>query len=162
MENKKILFISLAVAFSLFLIIFWLFFIVISSRRPTYTFSISSSGEDCTKREYLLYYEKNNVKYYSACYDKVYISEEKFIFQNIKDIKEYIDSQQLLSILQEFDMYKWKYSEGVQTDYYVFGTALDSSFIITRCSTESEDTYYFHRGEDVYLCQYFLDYSIKH
>lgn len=159
MENKKIIFISLSVAFSLFLIVFWIFFVVISSRRPTYTFSFSTGGEDCTKREYLLYYEKNDVKYYSACYDKVNVIEEKFFFKKTDDVKKYIDNGLLLSILQNFDMDKWKYSEGVQTDYYV----LDSSknLIITRCSSGSHDTYYFHRGVDGYFCQYFVDFNIR-
>ena len=158
MGDKKYIFITIGIVLGVFAFLFWIFFVVISSRRPNYTFSISTTGDDCSKREYSLYYEKDDVKYYSACYDKVNVREEKFIFKKTDDIKKYIDNGQLLSILQKFDMDKWKYSEGVQTDYYV----LDSSknLIITRCSSESYDTYYFHRGVDGYFCQYFVDFHI--
>ena len=132
---------------------------VISSRRPNYIFSISSVGVDCSKREYSLYYEKDDVKYYSACYDKVNVREEKFIFKKTDDIKKYIDNGQLLSILQKFDMDKWQYSEGIQTDYYVLDSS--KSLIITRCSSDSYDTYYFHRSVDGYFCQYFVDFDIQ-
>ena len=157
MRNKKYIFITIGIVLGVFSFLFWIFFAVISSRRPNYTFS--NAGTDCSKREYSLYYEKNDVKYYSACYDKVNVIEEKFLFKKTDDIKKYIDNGQLLSILQKFDMDKWKYSEGVQTDYYV----LDSSknLIITRCSTETQDTYYFHRGTDGYFCQYFVDFNIR-
>ena len=159
MENKIYIFVTTGIVLGVFALLFWIFFVVISSHRPNYTFSISTTGDDCSKREYSLYYEKDDVKYYSACYDKVNVREEKFIFKKTDDIKKYIDNGQLLSILQKFDMDKWKYSEGVQTDYYV----LDSSknLIITRCSTETRDTYYFHRGTDGYFCQYFVDFNIR-
>lgn len=159
MGNKKYIFITTGIVLGVFAFIFWVFFVIISSRRPNYTFSVSATGTDCSKREYSLYYEKNGVKYYSACYDKVNVIEEKILFKKTDDIKKYIDSGQLLSILQKFNMDKWKYSEGVQTDYYV----LDSSknLIITRCSSDSYDTYYFHRGIDGYFCQYFVDFNIR-
>ena len=159
MGNKKYIFITIGIVLGVFAFLFWIFFAVISSRRPNYTFALSNADTDCSKREYSLYYEKNDVKYYSACYDKVNVIEEKFLFKKTDDIKKYIDNGQLLSILQKFDMDKWKYSEGVQTDYYV----LDSSknLIITRCSTETQDTYYFHRGTDGYFCQYFVDFNIR-
>lgn len=159
MGDKKYIFITIGIVFGVFAFLFWIFFAVISSHRPNYTFSLSNAGTDCSKREYSLYYEKSDVKYYSACYDKVNVIEEKFLFKKTDDIKKYIDNGQLLSILQKFNMDKWKYSEGVQTDYYV----LDSSknLIITRCSTETQDTYYFHRGTDGYFCQYFVDFNIR-
>ena len=159
MGDKKYIFITVGIVLGVFAFLFWIFFAVISSRRPNYTFALSNADTDCSKREYSLYYEKNDVKYYSACYDKVNVIEEKFLFKKTDDIKKYIDNGQLLSILQKFDMDKWKYSEGVQTDYYV----LDSSknLIITRCSTETQDTYYFHRGTDGYFCQYFVDFNIR-
>lgn len=159
MGDKKYIFITIGIVLGVFAFLFWIFFAVISSRRPNYTFALSNADTDCSKREYSLYYEKNDVKYYSACYDKVNVIEEKFLFKKTDDIKKYIDNGQLLSILQKFDMDKWKYSEGVQTDYYV----LDSSknLIITRCSTETQDTYYFHRGTDGYFCQYFVDFNIR-
>ena len=159
MGDKKYIFITIGIVLGVFAFLFWIFFAVISSRRPNYTFALSNADTDCSKREYSLYYEKNDVKYYSACYDKVNVIEEKFLFKKTDDIKKYIDNGQLLSILQKFDMDKWKYSEGVQTDYYV----LDSSknLIITRCSTETQDTYYFHRGTDGYFCQHFVDFNIR-
>ena len=159
MGDKKYIFITIGIVLGVFAFLFWIFFAVISSRRPNYIFALSNADTDCSKREYSLYYEKNDVKYYSACYDKVNVIEEKFLFKKTDDIKKYIDNGQLLSILQKFDMDKWKYSEGVQTDYYV----LDSSknLIITRCSTETQDTYYFHRGTDGYFCQYFVDFNIR-
>ena len=160
-QKKQIykIFVFIGILLSFFAFLFWLFFMVISSRRPNYIFSISSAGVDCSKREYSLYYEKDDVKYYSACYDKVNVREEKFIFKKTDDIKKYIDNGQLLSILQKFDMDKWKYSEGIQTDYYVLDSS--KSLIITRCSSDSYDTYYFHRSVDGYFCQYFVDFDIQ-
>ena len=160
-QKKQIykIFVFIGILLSFFAFLFWLFFMVISSRRPNYIFSISSAGVDCSKREYSLYYEKDDVKYYSACYDKVNVREEKFIFKKTDDIKKYIDNGQLLSILQKFDMDKWQYSEGIQTDYYVLDSS--KSLIITRCSSDSYDTYYFHRSVDGYFCQYFVDFDIQ-
>ena len=160
-QKKQIykIFVFIGILLSFFAFLFWLFFMVISSRRPNYIFSISSVGVDCSKREYSLYYEKDDVKYYSACYDKVNVREEKFIFKKTDDIKKYIDNGQLLSILQKFDMDKWQYSEGIQTDYYVLDSS--KSLIITRCSSDSYDTYYFHRSVDGYFCQYFVDFDIQ-
>ena len=160
-QKKQIykIFVFIGILLSFFAFLFWLFFMVISSRRSNYIFSISSAGVDCSKREYSLYYEKDDVKYYSACYDKVNVREEKFIFKKTDDIKKYIDNGQLLSILQKFDMDKWQYSEGIQTDYYVLDSS--KSLIITRCSSDSYDTYYFHRSVDGYFCQYFVDFDIQ-
>ena len=160
-QKKQIykIFVFIGILLSFFAFLFWLFFMVISSRRPNYIFSISSADVDCSKREYSLYYEKDDVKYYSACYDKVNVREEKFIFKKTDDIKKYIDNGQLLSILQKFDMDKWQYSEGIQTDYYVLDSS--KSLIITRCSSDSYDTYYFHRSVDGYFCQYFVDFDIQ-
>lgn len=133
--------------------IFWLFFVVIAYRRPIYLYELV--GKSCDRDNYELYYEKDGVRYYSACYDKVNVVEERFVFYYRYDVKKYIDEHRLLGILQKATINKWLYDDILQTDYFVDSYEDNDSVVITKCQVGGVTDYYFHSQQSNTFCKYF-------
>ncbi len=161
MQDKKLYFIVSIIVLGLFAFLFWVGFAIVSYRRPVYQFE--TEGRACYKEEYKLYYEKDDVKYYSACFDSISVVEERFIFHKRYSLKKYIDDDSLHKILQKAIIYKWKYDFGVQTDYYVdnYNYSEDGDFVITKCNEDSDVSYYIHREKDQNLCSWMHRYHAQ-
>ena len=78
MKQYKIVIISMVIGLGIISFIFWFFFAVISYRRPNYSYEVI--GGYCSRDNFDLYYKNDNVRYYSACYKKINLVEERFIF----------------------------------------------------------------------------------
>ena len=152
MKNKKII-ITVVVVLGLLAFVFWIFFAVISYRRADY--GIEGIGHPCSRDDYELYAKKDGVEFYSACYENVNMMEERFIFLYKHDLKEYIRDGSIYSILQKADIYKWRFSNGIQTDYTFSLHDDHQSLMVTKCTVDGEDTYYIHGNESPTFCQYF-------
>lgn len=152
MKNKKII-ITVVVVLGLLAFVFWIFFAVISYRRADY--GIEGIGRPCSRDDYELYAKKDGVEFYSACYENVNMMEERFIFLYKHDLKEYIRDGSIYSILQKADIYKWRFSNGIQTDYTFSLHDYHQSLMVTKCTVDGEDTYYIHGNESPTFCQYF-------
>lgn len=152
MKNKKII-IMTVIIMGMLALLFWIFFAVISYRRADY--GIEGIGDPCNRDDYEVYASKDGIKFYSACYEKINILEERFIFLYREDLKQYIQDGSIYSILQKADIYKWRFNNGIQTDY-TFSLRNDyQKLMITKCTVDGEDTYYIHGNQTSTFCQYF-------
>ena len=154
-KDIKVTIITLLIILGIFSLIFWIFFVVISYRRPIYYYE--AVGDSCDRDSYELYYEKDDVRYYSPCYDEVNIVEKRFIFYHRFDVKKYIDEGRLLHILQKATITKWAYDGILQTDYYVDVYKDSDSIMVTKCQLDGKTDYYFHGANSYnnYYCKYF-------
>lgn len=152
MKSRKAIFITIALILGFLAFVFWIFFAVISYRRAIY--GLEGIGKFCGRDSYELYAKKDGVKFYTACYDKVNVVEERFIFRYRKDLKKYIQDGSIYGILQKADIYKWRFNNGIQTDY-TFSDYDDVSLTVTKCTVDGKNTYYVHGSPSNTFCQYF-------
>ena len=152
MKNKKAI-IGVIVVLGVLAFIFWIFFAVISYRRANY--GLEGIGISCSRDDYEIYASKDGVKFYSACYEKVNMLEERFIFVYKYDLKQYIRDGSIYSILQKADIYKWRFNRGIQTDYTFSLHDGYHGLMVTKCTVDGEDTYYIHGNQSSTFCQYF-------
>lgn len=129
--------------------VFWIFFGVISYRRVRYSYEVE--GNYCSRDNFLFYYKKDGIRYYNACYQKITVVEERFIFRFKQDLKKAIDTGEFFETLQQVNNYKWAFPGGVQTDYYLNDS---NDLMISKCSLEDRVDYYIYYGEDRNLCYY--------
>lgn len=152
MGDKKYIFITVGIVLGVFAFLFWIFFAVISYRRANY--GIEGLGRTCGSDGYELYASKDGVKFYSACYEKLNMREERFIFVYKHDLKQYIRDGSIYSILQKADIYKWRFSRGIQTDYTFSPHDDYQGLMVTKCTIDGEDTYYIHGSQSSTFCEY--------
>lgn len=152
MKQYKIVIISMVIGLGIISFIFWFFFAVISYRRPNYSYEVI--GGYCSRDNFDLYYKNDNVRYYSACYKKINLVEERFIFNFKRDLKEVIREGEFLNILQKADIYKWAFPGGIQMDYYVDDYSDSTNLIVSKCSLKNRTDYYIYNGQDSNLCRY--------
>lgn len=126
-------------------VMFWAFFAIISSRRFEYVF-------DCKKSEKIddeiLYYTKNDVKYYTNSIEEIEVSKLKFIFKtDRKSLKEYIEDDEMRSIMKYLNVYRYYFNQGLETKYY----NSDKNFVITKCEYYNNTNYYEYHINDEYV-----------
>lgn len=129
-------------------IIFWICFIVIASRNPSYEYIVK---KDCKKVQDELYFTKNGINYYGNCLVDVEIIEKRFIFKfNKGSLKNYIKNGKLNKLKKGLNTYKYNYGDRLETKYY--NDVRD--FVITRCSYEEGDYYYIDNNYDQTTCEH--------
>ena len=155
MKDKKVILIIIVSILGIFAFIFWIFFGVISYRRAIYYYE--GVAGTCSRDQYQLFYKKDGVRYFSACYDEVMVVEKRFIFNYRYNIKKYIDEGSLLRILQKVPITKWAYNDILHTDYSVPNYSEDGNMTIVKCQIDNKTDYYFVPSMQVNqsFCRYF-------
>lgn len=141
-KYKKIKRICLLVilALSVYAIIFWSFFYIIIIRRPKYTINYKNILSDDT---YKLYYEnkKNKIKYYTNCYNKITVYEERLLHKKKSgELKDFIKQGKLNKLLNQTMNRKVYYNDGLQTEYNF--TEEDTNISIYRCANKNGNIHY--------------------
>lgn len=128
-------------------IIFWICFITIASRNPSYEYIVK---KDCHRVKDELYYTQDGLDYYGNCLDDVEVIEKRFIFKfNKGSLKKYIKKGKLTKIKKNLNTYKYNYGNRIETKYY--NNMRD--FVITRCSYQEGDYYYIDDTYDQTTCE---------
>lgn len=128
-------------------IIFWIFFITISSRNPSYEYIVK---KDCQRVKDELYYTHTGLNYFGNCLFDVEIIEKRFIFKfNKGSLKKYIKNGNINKIKNNLNIYKYNYGNRIETKYY------DNmrEFVITKCSYQEGDYYYIDNNYNQATCE---------
>ena len=116
-------------------IIFWVVFAIVAYKNEYYVFEYKNNS----KSDAFLYYENDNVKYYSYELSDIYVFEQRFIFKtNKKDLKKIIENDELKTILKDFYLFKNNTDNGIE---YIY-TSKDETFSVIRCELNSREKFY--------------------
>ena len=148
MRKTKLTILSILITIGIIAIIFWISFAVIAYRKEYLVFEPIKNKDK--KQE--LYYKKDNIKYYSYGIHEIYIYERRFIFNtNKKTMKDIIDKDEFISMISNFNIYRYKYGNMIESKYTVGKGKVN----ITKCDYEDDNFYILSDEKYKNICRLF-------
>lgn len=150
MKNLKLTIISVLITVGVIAIIFWISFAIVAYRNEYLVFETVKSEEQTQE----LYYEKDNIKYYSYGIDEIYVYERRFIFNtNKKTMKDVINKDEFISMISNFNIYRYKYGDMIESKY----TGGEGNVNITKCDYEDDNKDFYILSDKKYknICRLF-------
>ena len=150
MRKTKLTILSILITIGIIAIIFWISFAVVAYRKEYLVFEPIKNKDK--KQE--LYYKKDNIKYYSYGIDEIYIYERRFIFNtNKKTMKDIIDKDEFISMISNFNIYRYKYGNMIESKY----TVGEGKVNITKCDYEDDNKDFYILSDEKYknICRLF-------